>query len=716
MSSDRARRSYDPRRKYRSVVSQQGRVTLEADANEAEEIRAEESRAELIDVVGPSGSPDRGFEISVPAGLDPFDFSIGAGTLYVGGVRVTNTDDGARYVGQRRTEWTDYPAGSPAVEPTDGQVTELVYLSLGEQEVTAVEDEALREVALGGPDTSARIRLMQRVQRWPVNGTSCEAAFAEVLKNAFGQTFRLDRTTMCLESRARLRVDFLPPADPTDVCQPTAQAGFLGPENQLIRVQVLDTESMLWGWDNASSLYRVTVADPSGPTPTVTLSGIPVDVFHQPRPGQWVELLRAAVDLREGAHVASPVGVALQVDGYDPTSRAVTLRTAIPAELVGIHPLFLRIWENKLPFAADETTPTELVDAANIGTGVRVFTTDTRRVPGDHWMIGVRPSTPQSILPARLASFQPPDGPRRWVAPLAVIEWDQEGRAATVTDCRPPFLDLVELTSRRAGCCELVVTPGESIQAAIDSLPPEGGAVCLKAGTHRIETAIRIARSGVTVHGESAGAAVVEAPLPAADSAPAGAVMLEIGNGDQGLSDVTIQDLVFVVTQPTVNSFAGLVQIDRCARARVRRCRFSVPVESGGALAMCAAISATGCRDVVVDENVLEGVWIGLIATAALGVIEVRHNSILGMSIRLPLTSGQAGEVSAGHLGIGVLPDPAGVATARAARRAQQARPLPRRHRDRADARRLIGPRQHHRHWARHRDSRTVPGRGRRAP
>ena len=36
MSSDRARISYDPSRHWRGVISQQGRVALEADANEAE--------------------------------------------------------------------------------------------------------------------------------------------------------------------------------------------------------------------------------------------------------------------------------------------------------------------------------------------------------------------------------------------------------------------------------------------------------------------------------------------------------------------------------------------------------------------------------------------------------------------------------------------------------------------------------------------------------
>src|SRR5262245_31167388 len=118
MSSDRARRSFDPSRMYRSVVSQQGRVTLEADANEAEEIRTEESRAKLVDVVGPAGAPDDGFKIAVPgAGLGAFDFTIGRGTFYVGGVRVHQDDEKATYLRQRETEWVDYPAGAPAPYP-----------------------------------------------------------------------------------------------------------------------------------------------------------------------------------------------------------------------------------------------------------------------------------------------------------------------------------------------------------------------------------------------------------------------------------------------------------------------------------------------------------------------------------------------------------------------------------------------------------------------
>ena len=51
MTADRARVSFDPTRLYRSVVAQQGRVTLEADTNEAASIAGEALRLETIDFV-----------------------------------------------------------------------------------------------------------------------------------------------------------------------------------------------------------------------------------------------------------------------------------------------------------------------------------------------------------------------------------------------------------------------------------------------------------------------------------------------------------------------------------------------------------------------------------------------------------------------------------------------------------------------------------------
>ena len=72
MGSDRARISYDERQQYRSVVMQQGRVTLEADWNESQVISAEGSRKDLLDIVGPAGTPDNGYAVTFP--VPGFDF------------------------------------------------------------------------------------------------------------------------------------------------------------------------------------------------------------------------------------------------------------------------------------------------------------------------------------------------------------------------------------------------------------------------------------------------------------------------------------------------------------------------------------------------------------------------------------------------------------------------------------------------------------------
>src|SRR5215207_1719449 len=89
MGSDRARISYNDRQQYRAVIQQQGRVTLEADGNEAQQIVSEEMRKEALDFVGPVGTPDNGYEILLPgANLPNFDFAVGPGTIYVGGLRV----------------------------------------------------------------------------------------------------------------------------------------------------------------------------------------------------------------------------------------------------------------------------------------------------------------------------------------------------------------------------------------------------------------------------------------------------------------------------------------------------------------------------------------------------------------------------------------------------------------------------------------------------
>src|SRR6187397_303078 len=87
---DIARHATDFRKHWTDVRMQQGCVLSEDDFNEGGRLRKEDVRRTRIDILGPTGSPDDGFLIKLPAvtGGSP-SFTISAGTLYLGGQRLT---------------------------------------------------------------------------------------------------------------------------------------------------------------------------------------------------------------------------------------------------------------------------------------------------------------------------------------------------------------------------------------------------------------------------------------------------------------------------------------------------------------------------------------------------------------------------------------------------------------------------------------------------
>lgn len=450
MATDIARLSFDPARHYTGVAAQQGRVTLEAEQNEQRIIDAEERRLELIDIIGPAGTPDNGYAIAAATGSD---FTISAGTMYAGGLRVA-LDHSILYSNQ--PDWLDHTDDPDWIAP-DGKTgpNEHIILVLQERDVTAVEDPALREAALGGPDGSARTILLQHIQRKPTDKADCSKALPDQEHAWASQGLIFDPATLQLRSESRLLVTWQGTPDPPDPCEPVSTGGYLGAENQLIRVQVTAVDpvkgafDLVWGWDNASFLYRVT-ADGSA-NPVLTLDRSPADDYHRPRAGQAVQVLRAAAELRstdawiEGYVAALHGQVAVLTAPYDPDTKTVQFPEALPATYTDpkqTSQLYLRVWEEHLT-GNTIGTPITLT-----GTGVQV--TISLDGPGpvhadDYWCIGVRPSTSTQVYPGRyLRTPQPPDGPRQWACPLAVIS--SGGKPlAVVKDCRRQFRPLIDL-------------------------------------------------------------------------------------------------------------------------------------------------------------------------------------------------------------------------------------------------------------------------------
>ena len=493
MASDRARISHDPKhRGWRSVVFQQGRVQIEADSNEAWEIESDARREEILDIVGPCGTPDDGYLVTPQAGA----LKIGKGTMYLGGWRLELEAD---VFDNAQPDWKD----APPYVPVSGN--EVVLLRASEQEVTAVEDPALREVALGGPDTAARTRLLQHFLRVPVKGRTCAQAQGELAKLLNGEDLTLDPHSLQLLSGARLKVDFVPPTPPPGPCDPPAQGGYLGADNQLIRVTVIRFDPatkkgvLLWGYNNASFLHRA-ITDPQG---ALTLLARPLDGEHEPQPGKPVEVLRARIDMGSGCFVAAPEGEVRAVSAYDPDTRQMTLVTSpapatpLPAEYVGTvgAPLFVRLWERQVEFTSGQPA---VLDETGLTVTIAMQALPT--IAGrPFWRFAVRPSTPIAVYPARYAAAgQPPDGPRQWLCRLAVVGMNarKDKEPQLLDDCRLHFEPLVK--HDHGDCCGVVIDPakarmGLGLQAIIDAVAEKGGGkVSLKPGRYTLPEPLRL--------------------------------------------------------------------------------------------------------------------------------------------------------------------------------------------------------------------------------
>ena len=602
MATDVARLSFDPARLYRGVVPQQGRVSLEAEANEQRTIDTEEQRAEVMDIVGPVGTPDDGYAVSSGTG---FELTIGPGTMYVGGWRVELAEELGDY-GQ--PDWLDRGRGWKETG------REHVLLTVRETDVTAVEDPALYEVALGGPDGAARTRLLQRIERHVTDGSTCAEAIAEDVKHWLQQGLRYDPGTAALLSHSRLLVTCEADPAPADPCEPTSVGGYLGAENQMLRVQLTRIAEngrfdIVWGLDDASFLYRVT-ADTST-NPVLTLDRSPVDDFHRPRAGQAVQVLRATAELAstdakvEGYVAALGGEVGVLASPYHPDLKTVTFPAPLPSAYTDADQtpqLYLRVWEEHI-------TDARIGEPIRLGsTGVQV--TITADAGGnlhldDYWCIGVRPSTPTAVYPARLLRVpQPPDGPRQWVAPLAVIEWLGRNGLDILEDCRRPFQPLTELDS--SGCCTIEVRPSHAadgtLQARIDravagrTLAERGDRVkvCFTPGRYELLRPIVLTKKHANLTLGNCNESAVLAVRPGRER--------EFGHGMIVLVDVdnvTLNGLEFELPQvpaalARVSGTTGGL-LDRAAVRGINAAQANRWVSIGVRAINCAVLAVRGC-------------------------------------------------------------------------------------------------------------------------
>jgi hypothetical protein len=439
MTGDFTRNTFDPTKHYSRVMMQQGRVMLDADWNEQTSILLHYMRAVTKDIFGPHAGPalDTGFAIignsgnsgTLDATLLPLvpdqtrrsslvkkisdgDVLIGAGRYYVDGILVENHNP---------ILYSEQPGYPFSEDPTPDQIKDgrrgvLVYLDVWERHITFEQDDHIREVALGGPDTCSRSQVVWQVKvlLGPPDGGPAAASFDCKAVDMLPQT-----GTGRLRARARLD------KPPTELCTIPPESRYRGAENQLYRIQVHKGGSagdpngaaFKWSRENGSVVF-----------PILSLAGTTAKLGHLGRdrrstlnPGDWVEFDDEIISLTQVPRVLA------QVDTVTRDSMTVTLRApdgvpSLPAYAeadIGTKRPLLRRWDHRGDPKAfggalqiveqDDNDQGRAKGWIDLEDGVQVwFAKGGQYRAGDYWQIPARTATGDVEWPHDHDSFGKP--------------------------------------------------------------------------------------------------------------------------------------------------------------------------------------------------------------------------------------------------------------------------------------------------------------------
>lgn len=543
MKGDFTRRTFRADKHYSGVLMQQGRVHIDADFNEQQEITRYRSETTAANVIGPAGTPkvDPGFAITVaPGGAD---LRIGAGRFYLDGVLCENDHD-ALFSSQ-----PDLRATDQGLLPTQDGLY-LAYLEAWERHITALEDGSIKESALGGPDTATRTKTVWQVRLLavtdPGGAVDCATAFPE-------WTQLVEAAPLDAAGAGRMAARSVPEQpSPDPLCVLPPGAGYRRLENQLYRVEIhrggdRANATFKWSRDNGT-VASLIEPDENGAVvsgSSVVVADIGKDdllTFASDPLPEWIELTDDRYELRDRR------GTLARVQSVDPATRTITFAPgALPALQVGEQPIARR-WDQR-GATADGVAMTGDWQALEDGVQVR-FGPGAYR-PGDYWLVPARTAVgldagalewPQNgVGPLE----QAPAGERRRLARLALVR-RSGGNLALVpdADCRVRFPSLTDIDAtdvsfsddlcqlgvddvqgalealcrRSTSLCTLLVGPGEDLATALGRIDGvEDALICLRAGTYELEEPLRIANRGhIQVTGAGWGTRIVAAGSEAA--------------------------------------------------------------------------------------------------------------------------------------------------------------------------------------------------------
>ncbi|HEY0342099.1 MAG TPA: DUF6519 domain-containing protein [Steroidobacteraceae bacterium] len=430
MKGDFSRIRFNPNQHYTSVLSQQGRVALDADANEQSAIDGYLRTTEAVDVIGEYGGPshDAGFAINVSGE----QITIGPGRYYVAGILCEN----ASVLGYDQQPFLI--DGTPSNELLEDLIATKsgtclrTYLEVWQRLVTALDDPCLGEPALGQADTTARTQTVWRV-------------IAELDTNA------ADATTDCCTSMYATPQNRhtgslsaqTAPAGSDCGCQPIPAAGYLGLENQLYRVEVHqsgDESTATFKWSRENGSVVVAIQSVQGSQVSVASLGPDANLGFQVN--QWVEI---SDDTNSFGPTPNQPGTLYQIRQIDVPSLTVTLSATVLGVDKNRRPR-MRRWDQ-----FGNTTATGAVALSGswiaLENGIQVTFGKGNYVAGDAWTIPARNATGQIDWPpcgGDGKAFQPPHYTQSYRAPLACVHAGaliKAGKTSRVLGRQPPKVD-----------------------------------------------------------------------------------------------------------------------------------------------------------------------------------------------------------------------------------------------------------------------------------
>ncbi|MEW6734675.1 MAG: DUF6519 domain-containing protein [Acidobacteriota bacterium] len=476
MPGDYSRKIFNTKKHYSGVLMQQGRVQLDADWNEQLDIQLYRTETEAKDVIGLCGVPKQGNGFKIGKTVDGKDLTITPGRIYVGGL-LCELENQASYTAQPHFPNPDYtsllsspPSGSAQLNLSDG--TYLVFIDAWKREITALDDHLIREVALGGPDTTTRLQNIWQVKLLPVGMTSPPSSppssppNGEV--NCKSSLPEFDLYTAL--STGMLNARTVPPEDQKNLCLLPPSAGYSRLENQLYRVEIhkggtSNVATFKWSRENASVETSIEKIDGD----VITVADIGKDDVLGFAGSQWVEIVDEASTLK-----AMPPQL-IQIDKVDPATREITLK-ASAAAFENLANLKLRRWDQTGVDANTNGVKVSLSNWIELEGGIQINFSQGTYHTGDYWLIPARTATgeiewPPYKIPNTNPIPQLPIGIRHYYCRLALIEV-KGGVITKIEDCRKRFPSLTEICAEDV-CfdnthCDM--EGAETVQDALDRL------------------------------------------------------------------------------------------------------------------------------------------------------------------------------------------------------------------------------------------------------